>query len=122
VFENRVPRRICRHKREEVAEGWRRLHDELHNLCSSHIVRVMKSRMRWAGHVTRMGKIRNVYKITVGKSEGNRPLGKPRRIWDDVTKTDLGETGWERVDWMHLAQDRDKRRALVNTVMNLRVP
>jgi hypothetical protein len=82
----------------------------------------MKSRrMRWAGHVARMGENRNAYKLLVGKPEGKRPLGRPRRRWVDNIKMDLLEIGWT-VDWIGLAQDMDKWRALVNVVMNLRVP
>jgi hypothetical protein len=69
-----------------------------------------------------MGEIRNAYKILVGKSERERPLVRPRRRWEDNIRMDLRETGWEGVDWMHLAQDRDMWRALVNMVMNFRVP
>jgi hypothetical protein len=87
------------------------------------LIRMLKSRrMRWAGHVARMGEKRNAYRILVGKPEGKRPLGRPRRRWVDNIKMDLGETGWDSMDWIDLAQDRDQWRALVNTVMNLRVP
>jgi hypothetical protein len=98
--------------------------DELHNLYSSpNIIRMIKSRkMIWAGHVARMGETRNGYRILVGKPEGKRPLGRPRRRWVDNIKMNLGEIGWDGVDWIELAQDRDRWRALVNTVMNLRVP
>jgi len=77
--------------------------------------------MRWAGHVARMGEGRGVHMILVGKPEGKRPLGRSRRRWEDNIKMDLQEVG-EGGDWMELAQDRDRWRALVNTVMNLRVP
>ena len=87
-----------------------------------NIVRVVKSiRMRWAGHVARMGEVRVVYRVLVGKSEGKRPLGRPTRRWEDNIKTDLQEVGGGG-DWMEFAQDRDRWWALVNTVMNLRVP
>jgi hypothetical protein len=76
---------------------------------------------RWVGHVARMGKKRNVYRLLVGKPEGKRPLGRPRRRWVDNIKTDLLEIAWGDVDWIGLAQDRDKWRALVNVVMNLQV-
>jgi transcription termination factor 2 len=108
-----------------VTGGWRKLHnDELHNLYSSpNIIRMIKSRrMRWAGHVARMGETRNAYRILVGKSEGNRPLGRPRRRWVDNIKMDLGEIGWDGRDWIELAKDRDQWRAHVKTVVNLRVP
>jgi hypothetical protein len=108
----------------EVTGGWRKLHnEELHGLYSSpSIVRVIKARrMRQAGHVAHMGEVRNTY-ILVGRLEGRRPLGRPRRRWEDNIKMDLRETGFGDVDWIHWAQDRDRRWALVNTVMNLRVP
>jgi hypothetical protein len=97
---------------------------ELHDLYSSpSIIRLIKlRRMRWAGYVARMGEKRNVCKLLVGKPEGKRPLGRPRRKWVDNTKMDLGETGWGGVDWIGLIQDRDKWRALVNAVMNILVP
>jgi hypothetical protein len=82
----------------------------------------MKSRrMRWAGHVARMGEERNVYKVLVGKPEGKRPLGRPRRRFEDGIRMDLREIGLGSVDWIQLARDRERWRALVNTVMNLRV-
>jgi hypothetical protein len=124
VFENRVLRRISGSKRDEVTGGWRKLHDEeLHGLYSSpSIVRVIKvRRMRWVGHVTRMGEVRGAY-ILVGKPEGRRPLGRPRRRWEDNIEMDLREIGFGDVDWIHWAQNRDTWRALVNTVMILRVP
>jgi hypothetical protein len=77
--------------------------------------------MRWAGHVARMGEDRNVYTVLMGKPEGKRPLGRPRRRWEDGIRMDLREIGWGSVNWIQLAQDRDRWRALVNTVMNLRV-
>jgi hypothetical protein len=104
---------------------WRKLHiEELHNLYSSpRIIRMIKSRrMRWAGHVARMGEKKNAYRILVGKPEGKRPLGRPRRRWVDYIKIDIREIGWDGMDWIHLAQDRNQWVALVNTVMNLRVP
>jgi hypothetical protein len=119
-----VPRRIIGPKREEVTEGWRRLHnEELHNLYSSNINTMIKlRRMRWAGLVERMGEKRNAYRILVGKPEGKRPLGRPRLRWVDNIKVDHRKIGWGGVEWMGLAQDRDQWRALVNTVMNHRVP
>jgi hypothetical protein len=108
-----------------VTGGWIKLHDEeLHGLYTSpSIVRVIKARrVRWAGHVARMGEVKGAY-ILVGEPEGRRPLGRPRRRWeDDGIRMDLGEVGFGDLDWMHLAQDRDRWRALVNTVMSLRVP
>jgi len=86
-------------------------------------VRVIKSRrMRWAGHVACMGEGRGVYRVLVGKPEGRRPLGRPRRRWKDNIRMDLLEVGCGCVDWMELAQDRDRWGALVSAVMNLRVP
>jgi hypothetical protein len=78
--------------------------------------------MRWVGHVARLEEKRNMYRLLVGKSEGKRPLGRPRHRWTDNIKMDLLETGLSVVDWTGLAQDRYRRRALVNSVMNLRVP
>jgi hypothetical protein len=97
---------------------------ELHNLYSSpSISRMFKSRrMRWAGHVARIGEKMNAYRILLGKPEGKRPLGRPRRRLVDNIKMDLREIGWDGMDWFNLAQDRDQWRALVNTVMHLRVP
>jgi hypothetical protein len=114
----RVLRRIFGQKRDHVTGDWRKLHnDELHDLYSSpNIIRMIKSRrMRWAGHVARMGETRNAYRILVGKPEGNRPLGRPNvGGWTKLK--------WDGLYWIGLAQDRDKLRALVNMVMNLRVP
>ena len=125
VFEKMVLRRIFRPKKDEVTGQWRKLHNEgLNDLCSSpNIVRVIKSRrMRWAGHVVRMGERTSVYRVVVGKPEGKRPLGRPRRRWENNIKMDLQEVGCGGMDWIELAQDRDRWRALVNAVMNLWVP
>jgi hypothetical protein len=123
VSENRVFRRIFGPKRDEVTGSWRKMHnEELNGLYSSpNIIRVSR-RMRWAGHVARMGEVRNAYNILVGKPEARKPLGRPRRGWEDNIKMNLREIGFGDVDWIHLAQDRDRWRALVNTIMNLRVP
>jgi hypothetical protein len=109
VFENRVLRRIFGPKRDEVTGEWRKLHnEELRNLYSSpDIIRQVKTRrMRWAGHVARMGEERNVYKVLVGKPEGKRPLGRTRRRWEDGIRMDLRETDWEGVwigfDWLRI--------------------
>jgi hypothetical protein len=125
VFENRVLRRIFGPKRDEVTGGWRKLHnEELHCLYSAPgIVGVIKARrMRWVGHVAHMGEVRGAYNILVGRPEGRRPLGRHSRRWEDNIKMDLRETRFGDVDWIHLAQDRDRWWALVNTVMNLWVP
>jgi hypothetical protein len=83
---------------------------------------IKSRRMRWAGHVARMGEKRNAYRILVRNPEGKRPLGRPRRRWVDNIKMDLREIGWYGMDWIDLAQDMDQWRALMNTVMNLQVP
>jgi hypothetical protein len=122
VFENRVPRRIFGPKGDEVTGEWRKLHnEELHILySSSNIIRQIKSRrMRWAGHVARrIGEERKVQKVLVGKPEGNRPLGSPRRRWEGGIRMDLREICWGSVEWVQLAQDRGRWRAHVNTVMD----
>jgi hypothetical protein len=77
--------------------------------------------MRWAGHVARIGEERNVYRVLMGKPEGKRSVGRPRRRWEDGIRVDLREIGWGSVDWIQLAQVRDRWRAVVSAVMNLRV-
>ena len=122
VLENRVPRRIFGLK-EEVTREWRKLHnEELNLISSSNIVRVIKSRMRWTGHVARVGERRGVYRVLVGKPEGKRPLGRPSHRWEDNIWMNLQEVGCGGMDWIEMTQDRDRCRALVNAVMNLRVP
>jgi len=125
VFENRVLRRIFGPKRDEVTWEWKKLHnEELNDLYfSPNIVRVIKwRRMGWAGHVARIGERRGVYRVLVGKPEGRRPLGRPRRRWEDNIKVDVQEVRCGGMDWIELATDRDRWRALVNGVMKLRVP
>ena len=125
VFENRVLRRIFGPRRDEVTGAWRKLHNEkLNDLYSSpNIFWVIKSRrMRWEGHVARMGERRSVYGVLVGKPERKRPLVRPRRRWEDNIKMDLQEVRCEGRDCIDLAEDRNRWRALVNAVMNLRVP
>jgi hypothetical protein len=116
--------RVFESKRDEVTGEWRKLrNEELNNLYSSpSIVRVVKSRMSWAGHVVRMGEERVVHRVLVEKPEEKRPLGRPRRRWEDNIKMDFQEVGGGRGEWMELAQDRDRWGALVSTVKNLRVP
>jgi hypothetical protein len=90
---------------------------------SPSIIKIIKSRrMRWEGRIARMGEKRNAYRLLVGKPEGKRPLGRPRRRWVDNIRMDLGEVGWGHVEWIGLAQNRNRWRALVNSVLNLRVP
>jgi hypothetical protein len=110
VFENRVLRRIFGPKRDEVTGGWRKLHNEgLHGLYSSPSIVVIKARrMRWAGNVACKGMVRGAYNILVGRPEGRRPVGRPRRRWEDNIKIDLREIGFGDVDWIYLAQDRDR--------------
>jgi hypothetical protein len=122
VFESRVLRRFgFGHRRDEVARGCRILHtEEFHNLYTSpDIIRVSKLRRRmwWAGHVAHMGEVRIAF-MPVWK----KPLRRPRRRWKNDIRMDLREIGWEKVDWIYVAQDRDQLRAVLNTVMKHQVP
>jgi len=124
VFENRVLRRVFGTKKDEVTKEWRKLHNkELNDLfCSPNIVRVTKSRrIIWTGHVARTGDSRGLYRVLVGKPGGKRPLGRPRSRWENNIKMDLQEVECGDMDWIKLAQDRDRWWALVNAVMNIRV-
>jgi len=125
VFVNRVLRRTFGPRRNEVTEEWTKLHnEELNDLYSSpNIVHVIKLRiMRWAEHVAHMGERRGVCRLLVGKPEGKRPLGRPRRRWEDNIKMDLQEVECGGMGWIELAQDRDRWQTLVNAVMNFRFP
>jgi hypothetical protein len=125
VFEKRLLRRVVGPQGDEVTAEWRKLHnEELNDLYSlPNIVRVVKSRrMRWTWHVARMWEEGGVHRLLVGKPEEKRPLGTPRCRWKDDIKMDVPEVGGCRGDWMELAQDTDRWRAIVSTVKNLRIP
>jgi hypothetical protein len=116
-----VLRRIFGPKRDEVTGEWRQLHnEELRDLYTSPSIIGMINlmRMRWVGHIALIGEKRNAYRLLVGKP----PLGRPKRRWVDNIKMDVGEVEWGDVDWIGLAQDRNRWRALVNSALNLRVP
>jgi hypothetical protein len=124
VFENRALRKIFGPEKDGVTGEWRRLHnEELYELHSSpNVTRLIKSRrMRWVGHVARMGERIGAYRTLVGGPEERRPLGRPRRRCDANIKMDLQKVGWEGMEWIDLAQDKRRWLALVNAVMNLRV-
>jgi hypothetical protein len=120
-----VLRRIFGPKRKKKVLGnWRRLHSkELRNIClSPNITRVIKSRrVGWMGLLARTGDMRDAYKILVGKPEGKRPFGRPRRRWEDTIGMDIRELGWKVVNCIHLAKNKDQRPAFVSTVMKLPV-
>jgi hypothetical protein len=123
IFGNRVLR-IFGPKREEDGT-WKKLHsNELHSLYSSpNTLRLIKSsRMRWAGHMARMEEGRGVKRVFVGRPEGKRPLGRPKRRWEDNIKRDIREIGIDEANWIRLAQNRVQWLAFVNMVMNRRVP
>jgi hypothetical protein len=109
--------------RDEVTGEWRRLHNkELYALYSPIMTRVIKSRrLRWAGHVARMGERRGAYRALVGKPEGRRPLGRPGRRREDNIEVNLRKLRWGGTDWIDVAQDRHRWRAVVKAVMNLRI-
>jgi len=124
VFENRVLRRICGPKTDEVTGEWRELRNEELNEqhYSSNIIRVIKSRrMRLAGYVTHMGERRGAYRVLVGNPEGRRPVEGDRCSWELNVDIDPQEVGWGLV-WIDLAQDRDRCGAFANAVMNLHIP
>jgi hypothetical protein len=123
-FHNRKNKYYSLYRREEDGLWRKLLNDELHILCSSpNIVRVIKSRwMKWAGHMARVGDVRGVYRVLVGRPKGKRPLGRPRRRWEDNIKLDVREIGIDAANWIRLAQDRVQWWGFVRMVMNLRVP
>jgi hypothetical protein len=123
VFENRELRRIFGLRRDEVTGDWRKLHNEERQYSSPDIIRMTEVKEDEMGRAcSTNGGDDECYRKLVGKPEGKRQLGRPRRRWVGNIKMDLREIGWDGMDWIDLAQDRDRWSALVNTVMNLRVP
>ena len=125
MFENRVVRRIFGPKWDEVTRKWRKLHkEELNDLyCSPNIVRVIKfEKNEMGGACSAYGDKRGIYRVLVGELEGRIPLGRPSRQWEDNIKMDIQEVGCGGMDWIELAQGRDRWRVLVTAVMKLRVP
>ena len=125
MFENKVLRKIFGAKKDKITGEWRKLRNsELYALYPSpNTIRSLKSRrLRWAGHVASMEESRNAYRVIVGKSEGKRPLGRPRRRLEDNIKMHLRVVDCNPGEWIDLAEDRDQWRAYVRAVMNLRVP
>ena len=125
MFENRELRRIFGPKRDRVTGEWRKLHnEELNDLYTSpNIVWVIKTRrMRWVRHAAHMRGRRGMYRVLVGIPEGRRPLGRPRHRWEDNIKMDRQRVGCASMDWIKLAEDRDRWWALVNVAMKLGVP
>jgi hypothetical protein len=125
LFENRVLRGIFWPKTNEVTGEWRKVHnEELNELhCSTIIVQVIKLRsLRWLGNVAHIGKGRGIYRVLVGEPEGKRPPGKPRPRWEYNIKMDLHEVKYGGMDWIELAQDRERLQALMNAGPNLQFP
>ena len=116
MSENRVLRRIFWLKKDEVTGDWRKLHNEENNDLAAYAV------LCDSGHVARVGDGRGMYKVLMGKPEGKRPMGRPRRRWKNNIKMDFQEVGCGGVDWIELAHYRDRWWAFVNAVMNLRGP
>ena len=124
VFENKVPRKIFGTKKDKIIGELRKLHNAvLHALYSSpNIIRSLKSRrLRWVGHLACMEQSRNADRVSVGKPEGKRPLGRPRRSWEDNINNDLREMGFDTEECIDFAEDRDKWRAYIRAVMDPRV-
>jgi hypothetical protein len=124
VFENRVLRRLFGPKRDEMMGGWTKLHnEELRDFYfNPGTIRVSRRRMMMGGTCSTYGENMNAYRLLVGKPEGRSPLRRPRRRWLDNIRMDLGEVGWGDVDWIGMAQDTNRRRTLMNSVLKLRVP